>query len=491
MLSASPRRMLLAVGLSLALSAASLLLSGHFFQLGVCDDSLIAARYASNWSSHSELAFNPGERVEGYTSFLTVALAAALQMFGIPADRGVYLLGLLSGIAGCGLVSFILYRDEENFPPAVMSGLGLSLLLPWAVWAHSGLETCLFADLWLLTLWLYSGSSSRSACLSGFSMALCAMTRPEGLLLIIPIAWQHFRRERNWVRVAQMLAVFIAIFIPYFLCRWSYFGYLLPNTYYAKVDRFSFPLVERGATYLGGFVLKMIPLFLLFAFSAGSTAGQSIRLIRFSVLTYAALGVVLVGGDHFPVYRFCVQMLPALVILLWIPSIRRFRFLILALPACSILASALFLTDLGNYSAHRRDVMKWTYIGGFLKKTAAPDASIATLAIGAIGYYSQLKVIDMYGIVDTHIAHLEIETGKGLAGHEKFDNSYVLSRRPDIILLDNQLHPVPGTLLLWGAAAPDMERRAEFKANYRFVPVQTALGWIHLFLRKDLIHPPS
>lgn len=40
----------------------------------------------------------------------------------------------------------------------------------------------------------------------------------------------------------------------------------------------------------------------------------------------------------------------------------------------------------------------------------------------------------MLGLNDLHIAHLDVETmGQGIAGTEKSDPSYVLSRQPDYI----------------------------------------------------------
>lgn len=58
------------------------------------------------------------------------------------------------------------------------------------------------------------------------------------------------------------------------------------------------------------------------------------------------------------------------------------------------------------------------------------DSIIATDAAGAIKYYSGLPVIDILGLNDIHIAHKEVALGKGVAGHEKQDNSYVLKKNP-------------------------------------------------------------
>src|SRR5712691_3102100 len=58
------------------------------------DDAFISFRYAENLSAGNGLVFNPGERVEGYTSFLWVALLAIGNRIGFDT---VVLARLLSG----------------------------------------------------------------------------------------------------------------------------------------------------------------------------------------------------------------------------------------------------------------------------------------------------------------------------------------------------------------------------------------------------------
>jgi hypothetical protein len=73
----------------------------------------------------------------------------------------------------------------------------------------------------------------------------------------------------------------------------------------------------------------------------------------------------------------------------------------------------------------------WVAIGKWLGDYARPGETLAIAVAGAIPYYSGLYTIDMLGITDSHIAHVEIEDmGSGTAGHEKHDIDYVLARRP-------------------------------------------------------------
>ena len=52
--------------------------AGEYFH-NVCDDTLISLQYARNAALGEGFVFNPGERVEGYTNFLWVALLAGLH----------------------------------------------------------------------------------------------------------------------------------------------------------------------------------------------------------------------------------------------------------------------------------------------------------------------------------------------------------------------------------------------------------------------------
>nr|HPG57960.1 hypothetical protein [Candidatus Wallbacteria bacterium] len=76
--------------------------------------------------------------------------------------------------------------------------------------------------------------------------------------------------------------------------------------------------------------------------------------------------------------------------------------------------------------------------GLFLKNEAAADATLAINTAGIIPYYSKLRTIDMLGLTNRHIAMSPADNfGAGPAGHEKGDGKYILSKKPDIIIMGN------------------------------------------------------
>ena len=74
-------------------------------------------------------------------------------------------------------------------------------------------------------------------------------------------------------------------------------------------------------------------------------------------------------------------------------------------------------------------------LGRHLAATRSPDTVIAVAAAGAIPFYSGLPTIDMYGLNDAHIARVPFPEGQR-GRMMKWDNAYVLSRSPDLIVIN-------------------------------------------------------
>ncbi len=89
-----------------------------------------------------------------------------------------------------------------------------------------------------------------------------------------------------------------------------------------------------------------------------------------------------------------------------------------------------------------------TLIGKFFDEyKKGPDESLATGAIGAISYYSNMKIYGLHGLVDTYIAHKKMKNktiGRGFPGHEKEDIFYTLSKKPTYFMLNRELTRGPG-----------------------------------------------
>ncbi len=212
--SLNPFRLLLLVAATLVI------LQVYWFEWKL-DDAYISFVYARNWVDGKGIVFNEGERVEGYTCFLWVALMALGLWLQLPIEPWSTALGTLfalgSLLAAAGLAREVL--PERQRWAAAGAALFVALWPPFSWWAASGMETTLFAFLVTTTLWAHVKTTGRSPWVGALA-ALAALTRPEGWLLGGLLAADALRLHgRKGLRVGL---TFLAIFVPYFAWRTTY-----------------------------------------------------------------------------------------------------------------------------------------------------------------------------------------------------------------------------------------------------------------------------
>ena len=468
------------------------------------DDAFISFRYAANYAAGHGLVFNPGERVEGYTDFLWVVLLAVGIKLGIKPET----LSLVLGVAAA--LGLILVVARASFT------LGLGNVTDWlapallavspalAVWATGGLETTFYA--FLLTLGVCRLAEEVTAGTPRIATAvifgLASLTRPEGALfggLMSGVLLVQFARTREGlIAWARWSGVFLAIFLSYFFWRFSYYGYLLPNTFYAKVD-VGGSQVGRGIRYFSAFGAAIGYWLLLPLAGLASMRRKALAIVASVVIAQLAF-VVFVGGDGLPMFRFFVPMLGLLFLLIaWGVDallIRNAAGKRMRAIAAAVLALACLYSARGAFAGppylyvkqDQAEVGAWTEIGRWFHDNAKPGDSIGVVPAGAIPYYSELSALDMLGLNDVTIAHTPLGMGGGQAGHEKYNTAYVLERAPTYLVL--------GTYRLYGA--PDdplrqltpyypVERELlnspEFKSRYRVRQGKAASGYFAFFER--------
>jgi arabinofuranosyltransferase len=454
----------------LALAALALLVSfsGVIWPSWLTDDAFISFRYAQNLVAGNGLVYNAGERVEGYTNFLWTMLAALAIKLGGEIVFLSYLSGVVLGLAIL-LLSYGLARTLIGPAWALVAALIVATSQSLLVYTArgSGLETGLF------TLLALAGSvcvlHPRAWRWCGPLFALATLTRPEGALLIgltFLYIWlvgtEHppHRSMSGYIRTIvgrirttlPMLGGYLLIVGPYFLWRVTYYGDLLPNTFYAKTGG-GLRQFERGLIYSGAFALTFGGPLLLICLAPlldgwrgvlRSWHGYLLLLIG----AYSAY-IVAVGGDHFPGDRFFVPLVPWLALLLaasmaWVyaraqrrPSAARLA------PAALALVLLLYTGNALDRGSDFNSIIKgndeslgiWRELGWWLHDHGAADESMAASGAGAVAYYSDHETIDLLGLNDKHIARIQsADIGAGTAGHEKRDPVYVLDvRRPTYI----------------------------------------------------------
>jgi hypothetical protein len=429
------------------------------------EDSFITYRYARNVARGLGFVFNAGERVEGYTSFLWTVLLSVVSWL----DGSLLLTSQALSIGAGLLIVHLATRlvSLSALSGSVQGGQSLLRLAPalWlacsgtlAYYAMTGMETTLFCALLLAAVLLLSRAELALWCslTAGLVLALAALTRPEGfgyaLCVIGALLWSRDDRKR----ALQVCGAFSAVFIPYFLWRYTYFGYLAPNTYYAKASA-SGALLVQGAAYLEGALIGrglLIPFAACLIDAAVQRDKRNARL-RGAMVIGALVNSFMVGGDIFRFYRFLLPAMPFAYASLALMFERRFSRLerrqglvtVLAVCGFTTVLVATELLPISTFTRSRKQsdfayarsnaeiVYGYFEVGQFLREHVVPGSWLATNAAGVVPYESDLPTIDMLGLTDEHIAHMPIELGHGALGHEKYDANYVLSRKPDLIFL--------------------------------------------------------
>lgn len=425
------------------------------------DDAYISFRYAENFAAGHGLVYNPGERVEGYTTFLWVVLLGLGDLLGADVRILAKLLGALCAAATVLLLAFA-HRVVPTLPrPAgALAAAWLGTCCVFSAWAMPGMEVPLVA---LLLLGTSLTALAERPVLTGVLGALALMTRPD-CIVVVGVWMLHAAWRRRW----RAPAVLAALYGPYFLGRWWYYGWLLPNTFYAKVGA-SEAQLERGLEYLSGF---------------GSAAGLLVLPAFFArrrpwlaVAWIAHLGfVVAVGGDVMPAFRFIATVLPLILLGAGVALASLGTRGVWGALALGIALNA------WQYGHHpdlepriRRGVvgLRGEEVGLWLREHVDPDLVLATNTAGSVPYFSGLQTIDMLGLNDTHIAHVDMRRmGEGRAGHEKADGAYVFERAPDIV----QFGSARGREKPTFRSDRELYRQPGFTERYQLVEVRLPSG---------------
>lgn len=457
----APRLERIAVLLILAYCCAHLLLLAHHAWSFTTDDTFISLRYARHLAEGHGLTWNLGEpRVEGYSNFLYVVLAAAFMAVGrIDPVLAVKVAGVLS-LLGTVIVTYHLGRLWLRPIVAAVPPLLLIQYRGTVYWAVSGLETAAYGFAVVLALYLglrsvYRPQSAdeplpnaglRLGRLVGASACalLAALLRPEGpivvLVLVAFLSWVQWRAQGPHGLVGRPLAALILPFalgyLAYFAWRVGYFGELLPNTVYCKAayDGDPWILIRQFVTDTRYLPLALIPLFvrpdarnivlygpvglyLLMLHGVSPTVAQMNRhFLAVFPLVYisAALGIVRIISLTGPRLRAPLRNAVGVILTLSL------------VPAVPSLDPAQLERLAGNY-AQRQSVRE--RLGSWLKAEMESDEWYAIGDSGITPYVSGGKVIDLYCLNCREMTSAPVSFSP-----EKFAN-WVHERQPRFLVM--------------------------------------------------------
>jgi arabinofuranosyltransferase len=493
------------------------------------DDTYIHLRFAHNLASGYGIVWNIGDPpVEGSTSLLWMLMLAGIEALGFqPVWWLIYI------CAACAVLvivqSFLLLQalspDSllENLTAATLLALSPRLML----WALTGLEVAFYAFVMAACAFLYVlyRKGRVHSWVVGIAFALSSFIRPESMgLFAITLMFdgliEYFKKNRNYRPVIWMLASFLLVFLPIFFWKWSYFGYPFPNTYYNKTGG-GWIQIQAGFEYiLTNFIEILVPAgvlgvsFIFGIFKRQFNPEKTYLLVLFLAFWFI---VAINGGDYMLKGRFITPSLPILYVMGGIGLTRlisklngRYRIPLLTLtlaigfwawnPSESI-AQSTINKSFPNARQGKPKAMistpEFVAMGRALKEISEPGESIALVPIGAVAFYSDMRVYDMVGLVDPVIAHepfdLKYIEDSWRPGHDKGNGQYILSLEPTYIIFIDRLtdEPLPGVddWALQYKSVAEIWALDDFHEKYEFFPIKIRNGWYMNLYRRVEITP--
>lgn len=473
------------------------------------DDSFISLRYCHNFLSGEGLVWNTGERIEGYSNFLLVILVSLLGRLGVDLVTASKVIGV-GAFAGLLLVLLrqlqmrIRCGDGDDYLaliPVILTAGSFCMV----VWSMGGLETTLFTLLVTSSLLLVNNPSRRSLrqiVAGSILLGLATLARPDGgLFFVIAVLFYAVpmlqRKESAGSRLLLLVFPYLVVTLAHELWRFSYYGRLLPNTWYVK-GLFSWERLWLGCLYIKDFALTppFLPILLLIVLVYAAVKhpwGYSLYFFGSGVLAYLAY-VAFLGGDHMAAFRPIVGIIPIMGILLSLalrPIARRINGKAGLFAACLILLLSFLQVVLpgpGFRYAEQMDNAAYSgmIVGKYIAREWPNGSLIALNSAGATPYYApEDRFIDMLGLNDATIARREtvpiVSAYQFVPGHSKGDGQYVFDRRPDYIIAG----PSNGSDVYhaWTLSEYELARILEFKNAYRLksvrIPVTQYEGYLN------------
>ena len=478
------RKLNILAALSLCLSAVFFALHELDYPLTGIDDANIYLVYARNLVDGHGFVYNiGGERVEGFTSLLWTLIAALSMKFTSRPELALLAVNILLVSLGAVYALEYLQRQPEGGPKKWMSipawsALFLILIFSsprYVVWNTITLmENALWSTLLLLAALIVVGDFDSPAAINSRFLPvsiLLILTRPESLLWVTVFLGMLFLRLTFAASPPAALKSLTPslIGIPLglgllTLFRLQYFGYPLPNTYYAKVSpSFAYNL-EQGALYLIRYFISdpIAAVGIIAVLLACILSVQSVSPAKgiFYLPWIAATGLmvpILTGGDHFGSSRFYQNVYPITLLCLvhfarqvfpdmaaglagrkTLPRLRPLLF-----PALVLLLSYGFVVSQAKaWSSFPPEIKAEFSVAEYERRNGAfiqdlfsslPRLpSMGVIAAGGIKLSYDGEIVDLMGLNNTVMAHNQGDR-VGHRGHAAFEVETFFELQPQIV----------------------------------------------------------
>ena len=397
------------------------------------EDSLMLLRYTNHLVSGAGITWNVGDPpVEGATDFLyMVILAGCMKIFhGGAITTSRILLLLCHGAT----VALVFAGGRKLFEAGRPFALALAIYLmlgPGALLAASSFSGPLYGlaamgAWWFACAMVHDAVTQRRLWLFALLALMAGLIRPDGVVLAIIITLtlcygliSSGRRTEALRSLGLVSAVFVILGGAYFLWRFHYFGYLLPNPFYKKGGGHLYPdSLHRSVYNMVKMLLPVLPLAIL-AMMLKETRRRT--LFVFATPFFFSLIWILLTNENNWYMRFQYVAIPlTLMSIPYITNALEHRFpnalhfdLTERFGSWSVLALTATLTVLvgGTYWKTLYDLpMRENGSGAYniargLHQWKDRHYTMVLTEAGVIPYFSDWRVIDAWGLNDSHIVH--------------------------------------------------------------------------------------
>lgn len=238
------------------------------------DDAGITFGASKTFVEYGRLSIDRyAETVEAYSNPSLTAILAFIYWLGIDLPIGSKILNWIIGL----IILFLVYEINNFYGEKVqsqtswmnlLSPLLLSLMTDFFLWGAGGLENMIYG---LATAGLIFGAlkyeKSRDTILLTCFSGLISITRPEGIIFVIFIYFgiviQNYIKQKSCKNIAFSFSLFSIFYFLFIAFRYHIFSWVLPNTYYAKIDSSYIVSFWNGGDYLFNFVISYFSLLIL------------------------------------------------------------------------------------------------------------------------------------------------------------------------------------------------------------------------------------
>ena len=233
------------------------------------EDAQITFRYSLRFSEGYAYGMwnRTGAAVEGFTSALWMIY---LSLFGPNLTSIIYaskITSIIFHLLAIILMYFLHIRYKSPNPPKcdpfnngreqiasrafLLSSIALAISIPFAWYSTTGMETIPFAFLVLTVVFL--PLVTKSPILLSVASILIILVRPEGIFFALASHIYFYFRTKD-SKYLILLIVSISTMAAVLVVRYRTFGYILPNSYYAKSGGLGNYLhLKLGVLYFGSY----------------------------------------------------------------------------------------------------------------------------------------------------------------------------------------------------------------------------------------------